>query len=134
MKPAIRAGVRKRAESRCEYCRLHEDDDVLAFHVEHIISVKHGGRDAIDNLALACQQCNLHKGANLTGIDPESGELTPLYHPRQQDWSDHFLEHADRIVGITAIGRTTVRVLQMNDPDRMRTRWLACGPRPPESR
>jgi hypothetical protein len=27
MNPALRASVRERARGRCEYCRLHEDDE-----------------------------------------------------------------------------------------------------------
>jgi len=73
----IRAQVRERAQNACEYCHLHQDDSPLAaLHVEHIIPKIHGGSDDIDNLALACIDCNLHKGTNLTGIDPETNELS----------------------------------------------------------
>ena len=84
MDEATRILVRKRAGYRCEYCRLHEDDDAYTFHVEHIIARKHGGLDDESNLALACQQCNLHKGSNLSGVDPRSGEIVELFHPRQK--------------------------------------------------
>jgi hypothetical protein len=51
--------VRRRADHRCEYGRLHETDDPLfTFHVEHIVAKQHGGTDALSNL---------HKGPNLTG-------------------------------------------------------------------
>ncbi len=86
-----RAIVRERAGHRCEYCRLHQDDSPLAvLHVEHVIPRKHGGTDDVDNLALACIDCNLHKGPNLTGIDPETEEITVLFHPRHDVWGDHF--------------------------------------------
>ena len=134
MKPATRTAVRKRAAWPCEYCRLHEDDDVFTFHVEHIVSIKHGGGDDLENLALACQHCNLHKGANLTGIDPESGEITRLFHPRQQHWTDHFDQQDCRLMGTANVGRTTVQVLKMNDPDRLRLRTLASQPAPPNRR
>src|SRR5260370_38320343 len=87
----IRAQVRERAQNACEYCHLHQDDSPLAaLHVEHIIPKIHGGSDDIDNLALACIDCNLHKGTNLTGIDPETKEITELFNPRRQAWEDHF--------------------------------------------
>lgn len=74
--------VRERAGNRCEYCQLHQDNAPLAsLHIEHIIPRKHGGSDASDNLALACIDGNLHKGPNLTGIDPEANEVTELFHP-----------------------------------------------------
>ena len=67
----VRTQVRERAHNACEYCHLHQDDSPLAvLHIEHIIPKVHGGTDDLDNLALACIDCNLHKGTNLTGIDP----------------------------------------------------------------
>ena len=93
-----------------------------AFHVDHIIPKQHGGSDDPSNLALACYHCNLRKGPNLTGIDPDTGALVPLFHPRQARWEDHFALHETLIVGLTPTGRTTVRVLQMNAVDRMRLR------------
>ena len=73
---STKAIVRERAGFRCEYCQLHQDDSPLAvLHVEHIVPRKHGGSDDIENLALACIDCNLHKGPNLTGIDPDTGEI-----------------------------------------------------------
>lgn len=114
--------VRERAGGRCEYCLISEDDDTFAFHVEHIVSQKHGGADEEDNLAFACQNCNLHKGANLSGVDPVTEEVTTLFHPRDQSWGDHFRQEGAEIVGLTATGRATARVLNMNDQDRVELR------------
>jgi len=120
---ATRDRVRERARNRCEYCRLHQDDSPLApLHIEHIIPKKHGGSDSIDNLALACIDCNLHKGANLAGIDPETEELTELFHPRRHHWEVHFEWQGLYLVGKTAIGRTTVRVLNVNGNDQLALR------------
>jgi hypothetical protein len=126
--------VRRRAGLRCEYCRLHEDDDpVFAFHVERIVAKQHGGTDSPSNLALACHQDNLHKGPNLTGIDPLRGKLTRLFHPRRHKWSWHFRWDGPRLLGRTAIGRTTVAVLGMNLPHRvaLREELIAAGRFPP---
>jgi len=122
MDTETRVRVRSRAGNRCEYCHLHEDDDVYTFHVEHIIALKHGGPNDATNLALACQQCNLHKGPNLSGIDPDSGTTVELFHPRLDQWADHFEYREYEIVGLTPKGRSTVRVLNMNDPDRTQLR------------
>ena len=68
----------------CEYCqRRQSDSPLIPLQIEHVIARKHGGPDSLDNLALACSECNLHKGSDLSGIDPESDQLTPLYHPRR---------------------------------------------------
>ncbi len=123
MNASTKTLVRQRAGQRCEYCQLHQDDSPVAtLHIEHIIPKKHGGSDEVGNLALACIDCNLYKGPNLTGIDPESGEIIVLFHPRRQRWSDHFEWRGIYIDGRTAIGRTTVRVLNMNSDDRLALR------------
>jgi hypothetical protein len=120
---STKALVRTRASNRCEYCQLPQEDSPLApLHIEHIIPQKHGGSDDLDNLALACIDCNLHKGSNLTGIDPETNEVMELFHPRLQEWSTHFAWDGISIVGLTAIGRTTVRVLAMNSDDQLALR------------
>lgn len=118
-----RAQVRERAQNSCEYCYLHQDDSPLAvLHVEHIIPKVHGGSDDIDNLALACIDCNLHKGTNLTGIDPETNQLTELFHPRRQEWKDHFEWQGIYLADKTATGRTTIRVLNINSEDQVALR------------
>jgi hypothetical protein len=96
-----------------------EDSPLTALHIEHIIPKVHGGGDDLDNLALACIDCNLHKGPNLTGVDPETGRTTPLFHPRHQRWEDHFEWVGISLLGKTPIGRTTIRVLDMNSEDKL---------------
>ena len=118
-----KARVRERGGHRCEYCRLHQKNSPLAvLHVEHIRPKVHGGSDHFDNLALACIDCNLHKGTNLTGVDPQSNQVTELFHPRRERWEDHFAWRGNYIVGTTAIGRTTIRVLNMNSEDQLALR------------
>ena len=78
--------------------------------------------DDASNLALACIDCNLRKGSNLTGIDPQSGKLIRIFDPRKQRWSDHFAWSGARLTGLTEVGRTTIRVLEMNSEDRVQLR------------
>lgn len=92
--------------------------------MEHVVPRKHGGTDSRDNLALACQNCNLHKGSNLAGVDPVTGEMAPLFDPRSDRWDEHFVLRGARIEGVSNVGRTTVHVLCMNDPDRVQLRRL----------
>jgi 5-methylcytosine-specific restriction endonuclease McrA len=117
---ATRRRVRSRARHRCEYCGLtQEADPFFRFHIEHIIAQQHGGGDDLTNLALACHHCNLHKGPNLAGIDPDTQELVPLFNPRLQRWADHFEVEGAWILGRTPVGRATVRVLAMNADDQL---------------
>jgi hypothetical protein len=121
MDATVRDFVRRRAGHRCEYCLLKQEHLPFAtFHVEHIIPRKHGGDDNPANLALACDRCNAHKGANFTGIDPETGAIIVLFNPRTHDWEEHFRLSDSTIVGLTAVGRTTVRVLKGKDAVTLR--------------
>src|SRR5438094_10025333 len=120
MDAATRARVRRRSNGRCEYCGLPQAAAPFpVFHVEHIRPKKHGGTDTDGNLCLACNFCNLHKSSNLTGIDPVTDLITPLFNPRTEDWREHFSFEGGTIVGRTATGRVTVRVLNMNDQERL---------------
>ena len=116
--------VRSRANGICEYCLFAEVDSSLSFHVEHIIARMHGGSDEVGNLALACPNCNLRKGTNLTGIDPDSGMVRQLFHPRTQRWTEHFELKQGRIVAASPEGRTTLWLLDMNEPRRVRLRAI----------
>lgn len=123
MDASTREFVRQRAGDCCEYCGVREGLRArLRFHVEHIVARQHGGGDDAENLALACHLCNAHKGPNLTGIDPNSGEITPLFNPRKNRWAEHFSNISGEILGQTAIGRATVAVLAMNHPARIDAR------------
>jgi hypothetical protein len=90
--------------------------------VEHVRPKKHGGDDSLENLALACNRCNLSKGPNLSGIDPVAGGVVVLFNPRVQRWEDHFAYRVAHIEGLTPIGRTTVEVLNMNERHRVQLR------------
>jgi HNH endonuclease len=116
--------VRQRAGNRCEYCRLSQKFSALRFHIEHIVARQHGGTDSPDNLALACPECNFHKGTNLSGIDPDTGQLSPLFDPRRQIWEEHFVHDGANILGRGMVGRTTAWLLEMNAGDRLRLRTI----------
>jgi HNH endonuclease len=108
-----RAFVRRRARNRCEYCLLDQAHCEFTHQIEHIIARQHGGSDNLENLALACIQCNRFKGPNLTGIDPRSGAIVRLFHPRLDRWHGNFSFEGPPVEGITAVERTTVQVLEM---------------------
>jgi len=123
MDEQTRQHVRQRAGHCCEYCQLTEAQSPVAkLQIEHILPRKHGGGDDLANLALACIDCNLHKGANLTGIDPDTGQIVELFNPRNQQWADHFAWNGCQIIGVSGIGRTTIGVLDINSEDRIRVR------------
>src|SRR5213595_288304 len=114
--------VRTKASNCCEYCRLPQLVHPQRFPLDHIVPRKHGGSNDESNLALSCPFCNGHKGTNLRGIDPLRNKITRLFNPRIDVWEQHFFWDGKKIRGLTAIGRTTVAVLNMNDERRMEIR------------
>jgi hypothetical protein len=123
MDPATRRLVWQRAGNCCEYCRVTQEHEPFAsFHVEHVIARQHGGSDDPANLCLACTSYNLHKGPNIAGIDPETGSLVPLFHPREQVWEHHFDWHRTFLRGKTHVGRGSIAVLGINLPENVELR------------
>ena len=123
MDPVARELVRRRARDCCEYCGLPQASAPFAqYHVEHIVARQHGGTDELANLALACFHCNVHKGPNLSSIDPVSGQIVNLFNPRQQAWSEHFVMRRSVVIGVTPVGRATANLLRMNAPLRQELR------------
>jgi 5-methylcytosine-specific restriction endonuclease McrA len=123
MDAVTRRFVRSRAGDCCEYCGLPQSALPFAtFHIEHIRAEQHGGSDDPSNLALACGHCNRHKGPNLTGIDPETNQIVPLFNPRLDERSEHFALRGIVVFGLTAVGRATVNVLAMNSQGQLENR------------
>jgi hypothetical protein len=125
---ALKNKVVERAQGNCEYCRSQARFATQTFSIEHIIPQSKGGQSSLDNLALACQGCNNHKYNKIEAIDPITGEIAPLYHPKQQKWSEHFSWNEDfsLLIGITTIGRVTVETLQLNQEGLVNLRRVLC--------
>jgi hypothetical protein len=119
---ALNAEVRLRAGGRCEYCQFPEIHAVIPFEVEHVIPIKHGGLTDSANLALACFYCNRYKGPNVAGLVEPGAVVTRLFHPRIDAWDDHFAWMEASIVPLTDVGRATIAVLRMNQPNAVAVR------------
>ena len=123
MDATTRQLVRRRAKGQCEYCHLPQAAaPFLTFHIEHVQAQQHVEDDSLENLALACPDCNRHNGPNLTTIDPQTRLIVRLFHPRQDEWDSHFEYRAAMIVGRTSVGEATIRLLQMNSVERVEMR------------
>ena len=109
--------VRERALGRCEYYQIPTAFHPAPFQIDHIIARQHGGTDAVDNLALACIHCNRFKGPNIAGVDPDSGEIVRLFDPRRDAWTEHFMWDGPELKALTQIGRVTISLLVVNDPE-----------------
>jgi hypothetical protein len=120
---ALRREVIERAGGCCEYCLVNTTDRIVDFAIDHVIAEKHGGPTQSDNLCLSCFWCNSFKGSDVASVDWDAGgAIVPLFNPRSQQWDDHFRLDGLRIVPLTATGRVTVFLLQMNAPERIKER------------
>lgn len=115
----LRRTVRRRAAKRCEYCLLAESDAFFPHEPDHVIARKHRGETSLDNLALACVDCNRFKGSDIASIDPLTGEIVPLFNPRTQSWTEHFKTEAGRIRALTPARR---QLLRLNLTERVEAR------------
>src|SRR5687767_2387752 len=124
----LRRRVRRRAKGRCEYCCHPQALSSGPFHCDHAVPTAEGGLTAPDNLVWACGWCNLLKRDLATSWDAVTQRFVPLFNPRRDAWHEHFRWSRDllRIIGGTATGRATVRVLQLNrrGTAAMRSAWL----------
>lgn len=113
--------VRARAHNRCEYCQMHQALQGATFHVEHVIPQSRGGTTELPNLALACPSCNLHKSDRYECRDPLTATMATIFNPRTEVWSDHFTWQEWGIEGKSAMGRATIKALQLNSERRL---WI----------
>jgi hypothetical protein len=118
----LRRLIHDRAEGRCEYCLIHEDDMLFPHEPDHIIAEKHQGQAIATNLAWSCYHCNRNKGTDIASIDPQTGKGELLFNPRTQQWKRHFRLNGPLIEPLTASGRATAALLQFNDADRVERR------------
>lgn len=121
----IRQFVKERASFRCEYCRIFERYSFLSFHIEHIVSLKHGGQNALENLALSCSICNFNKGSDVATFITSITNPIRFFNPRNDIWEEHFeIQVSGIILPKTDIGEATIKVLDLNHPDSVTEREL----------
>jgi hypothetical protein len=114
----LRQLVVARANHKCEYYLIREEDTFFGCEIDHIISIKHGGATVEENLAYACMICNRRKGSDLGSILRTTGELIRFFHPRTDKWEDHFELVGPVITTLTDIGEVTARFFEFNNKER----------------
>jgi hypothetical protein len=131
MDAATRELVRRRADNDCEYCLLCQEHSAVP-HQSSISSQRSmAGPTTRPTWRLRVTVTISARAPTFRGIDPLTGELVALFHPRRDRRADHFTIRVPRIEGVTPCGRATVRVLAMNDVRRLELRSeLSVGGRP----
>ena len=117
---AIRLKISLLAGLKCEYCFMPEYLSQYNFHIDHIISQKHGGLTKLMNLAYCCPHCNFNKGSDIATLDKVNPEkLIRFYSPRKDIWNEHFEFFEGQILGISPIGEATESILKFNEINRL---------------
>ena len=133
---SLRQRVVAEFRNRCAYCHTPTSVTGARLVIDHIIPEAADGQTTGENLCLACHSCNEFKGAQVEAHDPLTGERVPLFHPRRQQWREHFCWTGDgsEIIGLTPVGRATVAALNMNHLVivEARRRWARVGWHPPQ--
>lgn len=131
---ALRKRVRSHFMQCCGYCKTLESLTVVTFEVEHIIPRSLGGLTEFENLCLACPSCNRFKSNRLYCLTDDGLECR-LFHPQNDPWLEHFdwSVNGTLIVGLTDIGKATIRLLRMNRPQliEVRSLWVMVEKHPP---
>jgi HNH endonuclease len=112
----LRKAVVQRALKCCEYCKSQDKYSPTAFTIDHILPESFDGTTDFENLAYACFLCNRLKSNKLKIFDTSTQKWVSLFNPRSDIWSEHFAWNEDttKMIGITAIGRCTVKELKLN--------------------
>jgi hypothetical protein len=124
MTPALRAKVRRRANDCCEYCHMPQSCTRLPHEADHIRSQKHKGPTTLTNLCWSCALCNSFKGSDASAYPPGSDQLVRLFHPRLDEWNEHFEWDGPLLRGKTDIGLATIELLKINTESRVAHRRM----------
>ncbi len=115
----LRQAVAARAKFRCEYCGLNQEIAFLGFHVDHIISLKHGGSTEPGNLAWTCYPCNIYKGSDIGTVLLPQKVFVRLFDPRNDYWEEHFEYSNGVIQAKSLIAEATIKILRFNEVERI---------------
>ena len=112
----LRSFVSLRADDSCEYCLIPALFSFFKFHLDHIISLKHGGKTKAENLANSCSICNENKGSDIATFIDTPNNLVRFFNPRIDNWKDHFrLDISGEIIAKTDIGKATMKIFKFNN-------------------
>jgi hypothetical protein len=122
--PSLRVFVAFRAHNSCEYCKISEEASFIPFKIDHIISLKHGGKNLRINLVWSCFSCNNNKGSDVGTILLPNKNFIRFFNPREDNWEEHFKMKDGQIMLLTEIAESTDKILKLNDIDRIMERRL----------
>ena len=96
----LRFEIFERDNFFCQYCGKTPDKDKVVLQVDHIVSVKNGGKNDKENLITACFDCNMGKGAKTT----IKGKITP------EDIKQELVRTQERLDQVVAMNKATKKI------------------------
>ena len=60
----------------------------------------------------------------MTTILENYDDIIVLFNPRKEEWTEHFDIQNGEIIGKTRIGKATIKLLQLNQPDLLISRQI----------
>ncbi|MGH1336348.1 MAG: HNH endonuclease [Aureispira sp.] len=113
-KQSIKDALLKMSHHKCCYCECSLNKEGQYMEIEHFEDKSTHPHKVLDwlNLLPSCKRCNLAKGTyNVNTI--------PIIHPVKDTPSNHIYFRAYCFRGKTVLGKTTIKELELNDPDRL---------------
>jgi hypothetical protein len=107
----VRERIRQYANFACEFCGVTETDTGGQLTIDHYQPKTKGGNDRFENLLYCCVRCNQYK-MDYWPVHPND---LRLWNPRQEPFSQHFLELEDGTLHpLTLVGTFTLTRLRLN--------------------
>jgi hypothetical protein len=117
---------------RCDHQKFTPNAQIghgpYAFCKSLVISENHDGQTEASNLAYACAFCNRAKGSDVGSIVQRTGAFVRFFNPRIDCWAEHFVLDCARIVALSDIGEVTIRILDINNEERLFERQTLHSP------
>ncbi len=112
-KEYIKKALLEMSHGKCCYCERRVNQEGY-MHIEHFFSKNLFPQRVVEwlNLLPCCERCNKLKGTHKTHIEP-------IIHPIHNNPKDFLLLRAYRFYKKNDIGETTVKLLKLNDYERL---------------
>lgn len=102
--------LRRLYHHACGYCGITETRVGGVLSRDHFVPLARHGRESLDNLVYACEECNRAKGDYFG-----DAEETRLLHPLHDDLAAHIAPgESGRVLPLSPLGATFIAVLDLN--------------------
>lgn len=121
-KPFITNSLLEMSADKCCYCECKVNEESKYMEVEHFFCKDLYPEKVVEwkNLLPSCKRCNINKGNHDVGLEP-------IIHPVINEPREHLTLKAYRFYAKSAIGKTTISVLDLNDIERLQQKRFEVG-------